>query len=130
MPGNPVVMRQPKGYIASVITEGRDLGSQSCPWLIQGQPGQKINITIINFARAPNVKEEDSFAELQQPRICYQFAEIEDQGVRRSITECEGGARISKAYLSSGHDLSLTIVRRKAHDVYFLLKYEGMWFHH
>ena len=43
--GESIVLSQPKGYIASVVTEDTQLGSTMCPWLIQGQPGQQVSIS-------------------------------------------------------------------------------------
>ena len=44
--GESIVLSQPKGYIASVVTEDTQLGSTMCPWLIQGQPGQQVSTFI------------------------------------------------------------------------------------
>ena len=39
------------GYLASVVAEETRKGSHGCPWLLQARPGEKINITLIDFTR-------------------------------------------------------------------------------
>ena len=42
--GKPLVLTEPSGYIASIVTEETQLGSQQCPWLIQAKPGQQVGV--------------------------------------------------------------------------------------
>ena len=37
------------GYLASVVTMRSGCGSPRCPWLIETQPGQLVNITLMNY---------------------------------------------------------------------------------
>ena len=130
IPGHGVVLSGPSGVIASSLSEGTDYGSDLCPWSVRAQPGQRINITLVNFARAPNPMGEDvddADAFLPGPRICYQFAVIKERDARRSVTECEGGPREVKAYMSSSHQVDITVLSRKSSDTFFLLKYEGRY---
>ena len=46
-------VKPPSGYIASVATEQHGFGSSQCPWAIRAQPGQRINITLIDFSLIP-----------------------------------------------------------------------------
>ena len=39
------------GRIASVVAEDHGLGTVHCPWNIQVGEGQRINLTMMNFAR-------------------------------------------------------------------------------
>ena len=48
-----------------------------------------------------------------------------EQGVTRTITECEGGPRESKAFMSTSHQIEIAVHNRKTADTYFLFKYEG-----
>ena len=45
----------------------------------------------------------------------------------RTITECEGGPRESKAFMSTTHQVEIAMHNRKNADTYFLFKYEGMF---
>ena len=44
------------GFLASVITLNIGCGSPRCPWIIETQPGQMVNITLMNYngTRAAN----------------------------------------------------------------------------
>ncbi len=38
-----------EGYLANIVTEKKQFGSEKCPWVIQVQPGQTINLTLYDF---------------------------------------------------------------------------------
>ena len=40
---------QPQGYIASITTEESQCGGIDTPWLVEVEPGQRINFTLWNF---------------------------------------------------------------------------------
>lgn len=44
------------GYLSSAITMESGCGSPQCPWIIETQPGQTVNITLMNYygVRGPN----------------------------------------------------------------------------
>ena len=44
-----VSVTKPFGYLSSYITETRGYGSLTCPWRIELQRGERINITLIDF---------------------------------------------------------------------------------
>ena len=50
MSGSPIRAALPSGYLANSITMDTDKGGAQCPWLIQAESGQRINVTLINFA--------------------------------------------------------------------------------
>ena len=45
----PVHLHRPVGYISSISTEETGLGVSECPWMIKAHPGQRINITLLDF---------------------------------------------------------------------------------
>lgn len=47
-PGH-VTLAASSGSLASVVTMATQLGSPDCPYVIRGHPGQKINITLVDF---------------------------------------------------------------------------------
>jgi len=44
-----VPVTHPFGYLSNYITELHSYGSLTCPWRIQLQRGERINITLIDF---------------------------------------------------------------------------------
>jgi len=47
--GQPVSVSRSHGYLASVVTEQTQLGSEACPWLISTQRGQTVSVTLHDF---------------------------------------------------------------------------------
>ncbi|ELU10789.1 hypothetical protein CAPTEDRAFT_200225 [Capitella teleta] len=45
-----LVLTQPSGFIASSITRRSSLGSHRCPWSIQAAPGQRIQLSLLDFS--------------------------------------------------------------------------------
>ena len=45
-----VKVTEPSGYLGNVVTEETGCGAPDCPWRISVKPGQRINVTLINFA--------------------------------------------------------------------------------
>ncbi len=45
-------MTSQTGYLSSDITSDRGFGSDSCPWVIRVDAGQRINITLLDFTLA------------------------------------------------------------------------------
>ncbi len=46
----PLTLDQPHGYLSSHVTYSTSCGSQYSPWIIQGQPGQRINLTLFDYS--------------------------------------------------------------------------------
>ena len=44
-----VSVAEPFGYLSSHISESHGYGSVACPWRIELQRGERINITLIDF---------------------------------------------------------------------------------
>ena len=47
-----MTLTQQEGYLSSYVTSHTLCGAQHSPWVVQGQPGQKINLTLYDFSAA------------------------------------------------------------------------------
>jgi len=47
------------GVLASVVTTETGCGGPDCPWLVRVGDGQRINITLVNFARSLQDDDDD-----------------------------------------------------------------------
>jgi len=47
------------GVLASVVTMETGCGGPDCPWLVTVEDGQRVNITLVNFARAYHHDDDD-----------------------------------------------------------------------
>ena len=125
-----ITVDAPTGYIANFITMDTGLGSLGCPWRIAGGPGQKVTISLIDFA----VWREDLPGNViagppEKSGICHIYAQIREQKTRSSITLCGGETREKVVYTSESSSVELEVVNNRAakEPAFFLLKYEGMW---
>ena len=41
-----------EGTIASVVAQQQGFGTRRCPWVITAKPGQRINVTLVDFGLA------------------------------------------------------------------------------
>ena len=96
------------------------VGSEDCPWMIQGRSGQRINFTIYDFAR-----KDLRVSGVQG--VCRVYAVVRETGRSRGDTICSGNSRIVHAYTSTTHAVEVRILGKKDADnpEYFLLKYES-----
>lgn len=127
-------LKGPSGYLANVITEKSSRGSNSCPWTIRVQKGQKINITLYDFTGAtqvfPSGGEDLGVMEAGGPagdRYCTVYASIKESSKERRTTLCGGRLREKPVYTSSSNtlDIEITGVSTPGQQLYFILKYEG-----
>ena len=66
-----------EGFISSVIAENLGVGSMLCPWKISLNPGQRINITLYDFATPTDI-ELEKIGNLDYS-LCYQYALITER---------------------------------------------------
>ncbi len=108
------------GYISSLVARESSCGSVTNPWLIQTQPGQRINLTLYDFAL-------HSRQAGGQGSVCMVHAtirEVEPSG--HSATVCSGKSRVSHAWISSANRVEIRVVdSRPENDDHFLIKYDG-----
>lgn len=149
----PVVGDSSTGYLSSAVTIDTGRGGPDCPWRLKASPGQRINITLINFARAPLPSSSPALtspggagsqpplavggspsASLQngippaitRPKICYPLADIRERQYARKLTECEGSPRDSHVFLSTSDTVEIDVNVVKMLKVHFLLHFQGI----
>ena len=66
-----------QGSLSSIITQEVGVGSTMCPWKIILSPGQRINITLYDYA-IPTDEELDKIGD-QDTSVCYQYALITEK---------------------------------------------------
>jgi len=73
-----------------------------CPWIIEAQPGQRINVTLYNFASesASASASDAAGAEVEgghapppsygplRPDVCFEIAVLRDGDLRKPVTVC------------------------------------------
>ena len=120
-----VTLTGTSGYLANVVTEETEYGSLTCPWKVVLPRGQRINISLFDFA----TPIEENYA-LADTGICYQYAIVtEKTSTTRNIRVCGGTDRERNIYTSRTNALEIRIITRnnvESDKVYhFALKWEG-----
>ena len=86
------------GFILGAVPDHpEDPSALDCPWTIQALPGQKINLTLVNFAR-------------EHPQAlgqCVDVAFVEDIDRQATLQLCPHQSRERSVYLSSSNRVSL-----------------------
>ncbi len=77
-----------EGHISSVITQDTGVGSVMCPWKIALNPGQRINITLYDYAIP--TEEELHKSGGHDPSVCYQYALITERRCVQKFPACSG----------------------------------------
>lgn len=86
--GSSSPLSGPWGYLASSVTNSTGCGGPHHPWRVQARPGQRINLTLLNFAWAEHARGAgDSLA-------CDSIGHVSDQTLPASQTVvCAGSQR-------------------------------------
>ena len=59
--GNPIQITQSRGVLASLVAAETGCGSAHAPWHLRALPGQRINITLLDFSWAASVANDVFF---------------------------------------------------------------------
>ena len=149
----PVTIRNQTGYLASVTSADTGCGTADSPWHIELLPGQRINITLFDFAilssnatpagvagvaaqSTPSSSGEEltwvgeGAAHLQDDavsKMCRVYAIIREPKAGRRATVCGGETRSRTAYVTLDNTVEIRLITGKAaqNSVGFMLHYEG-----
>jgi len=121
-----LVTTRPEGVVASVVTSETGCGSHVAPWRLHALPGQRFNVTLIDFAHALSTGSSSA-----ERHACYAYAVFKEAG--KSFTLCGNldGERESVAYVSTTEKLTVSVISRTDAEIprNFLLKYNGTAHH-
>ncbi len=118
------------GYLSSVVTGETGLGSDVCPWIIRVDPGQRINVTLLDFSLIHPFGSNtiDGKALVKQRTYCHKYAVIKEREATRETVVCGGEKRERNVYMSTTRTLEVHVMRYTSpkKSAFFVLKYEGM----
>ncbi|ELT96967.1 hypothetical protein CAPTEDRAFT_228921 [Capitella teleta] len=109
------------GYLSSVVTDEVGLGTHTCPWVLTASPGQRINLTLLDFSVEVHKSKDD-------PSLCPVYATIKEANRRpmRDTPICGGNERQKKVYTSESNQIRVQMASRGSQDdkFFFMIKYE------
>jgi len=113
---------RPEGVIASVVTSESGCGSHVAPWRLRALPGQRFNVTLVDFAHARPTGSSSA-----ERHACYAYAVFKETGKSFTLCGSLAGERETVAYLSTTEQLTVSVISRTdvEHPRNFLLKYNG-----
>ena len=120
----PITNVGTEGYIANYVTEKTSCGDADNPWLLTVDEGQRINITLIDFASYDTSENEEI------SNKCVVYATIRDgNGAVRNVV-CGGGLKhIAPVFMSSSNSVEIQLVNKvnvqQKTERQFLLKYSS-----
>jgi len=123
------------GYIASVITaetqSSSSCGSSKCPWKIEVESGQTINVTLLDFALAQRAAGAASGSGVGyvSAENCFRYAVIKESPSHRSFPVCGGHGRSQFVYSSVTNVIEIHVVSPEVFSQkgQFLIYYEGQY---
>lgn len=141
----PLKLTESTAFISNILSMERGLGSKECPWQIEGQQGQTINITLYNFGYSdrydtsipePATGQTRSLEHSHgrpgggrtRPDVCFEVAVLTDRESKRTLTVCDSDARESVVVGSKWHQVRLEFTNRKLMRSLggaFLIHYQG-----
>ncbi len=118
-----VRLTDPVGIIASVVVGELQSGSRPCPWVIQAQPGQKINITLLDFGST----EEDMGVGFRPS--CFKYGIIRERDFSSPTIICSDRVRERNLYLSQTNRVEIQFEQGQHAEKtpHFLIKYNSRY---
>ena len=117
------------GYLSSLLAAEEGYGSESCPWVIRADQGQRINITLLDFSLGEVVPGNDINGKLHSRTFCHKYAVIKERVSIRETVVCGGDNREENVFISNQNSVEIQLMRYNSpkKEVFFLLKFEGKW---
>jgi len=140
----PLVLTNRTGYLASLTSFETGCGSSDSPWSIEAQPGQRINLTLLDFSLDSARRYDPNVGE-SAARVCRVYATIKEKGsgvnsaegeraasttARRSITICGGESRVKTVHVSRDSVVEIRFIHSLSppHTASFIIKFESEYF--
>lgn len=117
----------PVGYLSNAVAAARKLGTRSCPWAVVALPGQKIRLSVLDFALwTPDGSGSRS---PERSGVCHIYAKVSEDEAFSSVTVCGGDRREKEVYSAESHVIEVEFpeIYGKEPTGYFLIKYEGIY---
>ena len=124
---NYVELTASEGTIANVVTHETGCGSHNTPWVIKAQPGQVINLTMLDFSLISLDTPDTPVPNTEEPR-CIAYAILREKAESKTLTVCGGKKAKGHIYESVSDTLDVIILGNPSAEPskHFLLHYKGM----
>ncbi len=112
------------GTLSSSVTDESNCGSPQSPWVIEGAPGQRIDLSVINFGWTASSNNQSTGG------ACQLFGHIIERSLNINRSLCGGSTRESNLYTSMSNAVEIHVLptRSRLTKANFLLQYTGKIF--
>ena len=112
---------------SAVAMEPGGCGSSDAPWIIHVNPGQRINVTLLDFSvkrtyHVNRLGDNGNTFDIETT-VCREYAVIHELETEWKTMVCGGTTRRQHAYLSKSNTLKIEITNQGRR--HFLLEYQG-----
>ena len=108
------------GYLSSHVADTKGCGSSGSPWIISANPGQTIQLDLVDFAT------NSQTSNLVSCRSVYGFILERALGINHTI--CGRRHREGALYTSKTNSVEINLSSRNTRgEAHFLVKYEGIY---
>lgn len=111
-----IPVKSPSGFFSSEITSETKCGSSICPWFLEAEKGQTIQLTIHDFSNKSTT---------QASRQCNAYALIEDLSQKKPERICRHPGEKTKDYESNGNSIKIQVLFEIASPFVIEYKYVG-----
>ncbi len=103
-PGSSPTLLTSPGTLSSSVTDETNCGSPQSPWVIEGAPGQRIDLSVVNFGwTAPSNNQSTGGA-------CQLFGHIIERSLNIKRSLCGGSTRESHLYTSMSNVIEIHVL--------------------
>ncbi len=112
------------GTLSSSVTDETNCGSPQSPWVIEGAPGQRIDLSVVNFGWTASTNNQTTGG------ACQLFGHIIERSLNINRSLCGGSARESHVYTSMSNVIEVHIlpIKDRINKASFLIKYSGKFY--
>ena len=114
------------GVLSSDVAKQTGCGSTTSPWLIKALPGQRINLTLLDFGAVQNEESPLDSSGQRSMDHCQVYGIIRETLNGKASAICGGIIRERNVYVSEGNELEVRIMTSPAEQgAQFLIKYQS-----
>ncbi len=108
------------GFLASSVTDSTGCGGPGHPWRVHARPGQRINLTVSNFAWAEHAGGSASSQ-------CDSIGVVSEQTLAVNRTLCAGSQRLNHGFTTMSNTVDITLLpsSQRQPDSNFIIEYSG-----
>ena len=116
------------GYLSSYISEETGCGLGDTPYRLQLLPGQRVNITLMDFSIADRQKQIHTDSHGSSPLKCDSYGSVTEPHSGRVIDICGGHRREETVFLSESNFVEISFKRKiKSNGGHFILRYNSKY---